>query len=256
MSAIGIGLGALGTGLSMVGQNERNRRAQRQQKELMEIQFKNQKSLNSQGHQLQWDMWNKTNYSSQVDHMKRAGLNVGMMYGMGGGGGTTAGSQGGGSAASGQAPAQPPMDMQNLLLGKQVELAEAEIQKKKAEADDIRGVEGTKGAQEINESVARETKAYKEADESEQRRLNLETERELNEAKKDLTKHDLQWLKDNKTSSYDHQIIRAVKSVTGSWNSAIEFWIGGGKDVSPFKIGEAYERFKNGENFDDLIRQR
>ena len=124
---------------------------------------------------------------------------------------------------------------------------------KKAQADDIRGVEGTKGAQDINESIARELKAYKEADESEQRKLNLETERELNEAKKDLTEHDLKWLKDNKTSSFDHQTIRAIKSVTGSWKDALQFWIGGGKDVNPLKIGEAYEKFKNGENFNDLM---
>ena len=69
----------------------------------MEQQYLNQRQLNLQGHQLQMDMWNKTNYPAQMAMLKEAGLNPALMYGMSGGGGTTTGSQGGGSAAGGQA---------------------------------------------------------------------------------------------------------------------------------------------------------
>jgi hypothetical protein len=86
------------------------------QARLMGIQNQNQQQLNRQGHRLQMDMWNKTNYQAQVKHMKKAGLNPGLMYGMGGGGGTTAGSQGGGSAAGGQAVQMHPMDIANIAL--------------------------------------------------------------------------------------------------------------------------------------------
>jgi hypothetical protein len=82
--------------------------------------------LNKQGHDLQMDMWNKTNYGAQVKHMLEAGLNPALMYGSAGQGGTT-GSQGGGSAAGGSAVGENVMDMQNMLLGKQLEKIDSEI---------------------------------------------------------------------------------------------------------------------------------
>lgn len=120
-------LGMLQGAFNMLGAGQQHRR----QKELMDIQFGNQQELNRQGHQLQMDMWNKTNYGAQIEHMKKAGLNPALMYGMSGGGGTTAGSQGGGSAASGSAVQMHPMDMANLSL------VDAQRKKLEAEAGEI-----------------------------------------------------------------------------------------------------------------------
>jgi len=86
----------------------------------MEQQYQNQRSLNQQGHDLQMDMWNKTNYGAQLQHMKDAGLNPALMYGMGGGGGATTGSQGGGSAAKGNAQKQ--MGIEGLMAASQAAL--------------------------------------------------------------------------------------------------------------------------------------
>jgi len=86
----------------------------------MEQQYQNQRSLNQQGHELQMDMWNKTNYGAQLQHMKDAGLNPALMYGMGGGGGATTGSQGGGSAAKGNAQKQ--MGIEGLMAASQAAL--------------------------------------------------------------------------------------------------------------------------------------
>lgn len=97
----------------------------------MEQQYQNQRSLNQQGHDLQMDMWNKTNYGEQLQHMKDAGLNPALMYGMGGGGGATTGSQGGGSAAKGNAQKQ--MGIEGLMAAAQTELINA--QKKNVDAD-------------------------------------------------------------------------------------------------------------------------
>ena len=72
--------------LGMIEDMFRNNRASKQQKEIQNRQFSMQKILNQQGHDLQMDMWNKTNYGAQMRHMKDAGLNPGLMYGMGGGG--------------------------------------------------------------------------------------------------------------------------------------------------------------------------
>lgn len=134
--------GVGGSLLGMIGQNARAKKQQERQKELMNIQLENQKLLNKQGSDLQMDMWNKTNYGAQVDHMKNAGLNVGMMYGMGGGSGTTAGSQGGGSAQGGNAAA--PMDIGASV---QAGLMLAQTEKLKAETENLREDTSKKGVE-------------------------------------------------------------------------------------------------------------
>ncbi len=110
--------------------------AKRQQQRQME--------LNQQGHDLQMDMWNKTNYGAQIDHMKQAGLNPALMYGMGGGGGATTGSQGGGAAAKGVGQKQ--MGIEGLMAASQVGLndslgkkAQQEGNLAETKADEIKG---------------------------------------------------------------------------------------------------------------------
>ncbi len=128
-SLVGAGMGLLG----MIGQNARARKQHERTKELMDIQNKNQWNLNKQGADLQMDMWNKTNYGAQMQHLKDAGLNPSLMYGNSGGGGTTAGSQTGGSAGSGQAHA--PMDigasLNAGLMAAQIANIEADTELKK-----------------------------------------------------------------------------------------------------------------------------
>jgi len=138
------GAGAI---LGMVGGGMNARKQYHRQKKLMGLQQQNQMMLNRQGHDLQMDMWNKTNYGAQVKHMEDAGLNPALMYGMSGGGGTTAGSQGGGSAASGQAQTQTAMDMANIGLIK-------------AQIDNIKADTELKGSQKgVNEEQTRKIQA-------------------------------------------------------------------------------------------------
>ena len=133
MSELLTGIGIAGAGA--VGNTIAGETAQKRQKELMEVQLKNQQNLNRQGAKLQMDMWNKTNYGAQVKHMKDAGLSAGLMYGKGGAGGTTTGSQGGGSAASGNAPQRAQMGIEGLMAGHQMELMKAQARKLNAEAN-------------------------------------------------------------------------------------------------------------------------
>ena len=111
----GAGMGLLG----MIGGHQQERRNYRNQREMMQKQYENQLGLNVQGHDLQMDMWNKTNYGAQVDHMREAGLNPALMYGSAGQGGTT-GSQTGGSAAMGSSQQGRVMDMSNMLTLAQI----------------------------------------------------------------------------------------------------------------------------------------
>lgn len=133
--------GIVGAGISMLGGLLGARNQHRRQRQLMGVQYQNQRLLNQQGHDLQYDMWNKTNYGAQVKHMKDAGLNPALMYGSAGQGGTT-GSQGGGSAASGNAAAFNAMDLSNMMLMKaQAEDLKAGARLKNVEADKKAGVD-------------------------------------------------------------------------------------------------------------------
>ena len=131
-----IGLGASGaqTGIQL-GQGKKGHE---REKELMDIQYQNQQQLNQQGHGLQKEMWDYTNYGNQMKHIKDAGLNPGLMYGMSGGGGTTAGSQGGGSAGGGSYKHAPYMDMSALMMGAQIQNLQANTKKTDAEAGNIK----------------------------------------------------------------------------------------------------------------------
>ena len=57
----------------------------------MALQAKYNKEQADYSQQLALDMWNATNYESQVEHMKAAGLNPALLYSKGGAGGSTAG---------------------------------------------------------------------------------------------------------------------------------------------------------------------
>ncbi len=225
-----IGIGMLQGATNMFGASKQHKR----NKEMMGISHQNQQQLNRQGHQLQMDMWNKTNYGAQVAHMEKAGLNPALMYGMGGGGGTTAGSQGGGNASSGgNAVQMHPMDMANLALLK------AQAEKLDAETNNI--IKGTKkigseieklGAETLA-TMAKKLESEQNVSESKQRELNLKTENEIKEIDKN-------WLKEYKTSTFDHQIIRALKSTgMGMWE-AMKYFLEN-KD-------ELYEEFDNSIN--------
>lgn len=152
------GLG-IGTGIIQgIGQRRREKRAMKNQMALMNYQTQNQKALNEQGHELQMQAWEKTNYPAQMKMLREAGLNPSLLYGMSGGGATTTGSQGGGSASGGSAPSPQPMEIGNMLqagmLRSQIKVNEATAEKLKADADSTRGEDGTVGASQIQSNLA------------------------------------------------------------------------------------------------------
>lgn len=155
---MGIVAGGASSLLSGIGRRGREQRQVDMQKDLMNQQQVNQRGLNQQGHDLQMDMWNKTNYKAQMGHIKDAGLNPGLMYGMSGGGGTTAGSQSGGGAQSGNAPQvqESPVSGQGAIMGMQsaaqVELMEAQARQLNAKTDKIEGVD-TEGQRQTNRNL-------------------------------------------------------------------------------------------------------
>ena len=132
---IGIGLGgAAAIGQAMYGQSQAQQNQQQQvqdQRELMEL-----------ANNLNYQNWIKTNYGAQVEQMKKAGLNVGMMYKNGGGGGTL----GGASTGSASKADTIPMDIsnaitQNRAIESQIKLNEAQAKKLEVEANKTAGVD-------------------------------------------------------------------------------------------------------------------
>jgi hypothetical protein len=103
----------------------------------MGLRHRYQQELNQQGHDLQFDMWNKTNYGAQVKHMLEAGLNPALMYGSAGQGGST-GSQTGGSAGGGSAAPFKVMDLQNMLVGADLKIKGSQNEKLQTEIDDLK----------------------------------------------------------------------------------------------------------------------
>lgn len=97
-------------------------------------------------HDLSMRKWNETNYGAQVEHLRKAGLNIGLMYGQAGQGGQSQAikADGGNSGNMGAGSLmgigmKTPIEV--ALAKSQIELQESQADKNKAEATKISGVD-------------------------------------------------------------------------------------------------------------------
>lgn len=146
---LGMGIGAAANLLTNAfGQNQQLR----QQEKLMGMQIKGAKEMADYNRELQMKTWHDTNYSAQVGEMNKAGINPGLLYGMGGGGGTTTGSPGGAmpTTATAEGPSTLSKGMMEMsLLTSQKKLLDAQAAKAEAEANKTKGVDTEKATTEI-----------------------------------------------------------------------------------------------------------
>lgn len=127
-------IGGAITAISDLFMGDRNASRQwKKEKEAAQIQLQNQKDLNKFNQELQYSMWEKTNYPEQVRQLQKAGLSPALLYGQSGGGGTTTGSTGGNASAPQTAPRQTAPIAMAMQTGMQMELLKA--QKENIEAD-------------------------------------------------------------------------------------------------------------------------
>ncbi|AXH76377.1 MAG: hypothetical protein [Microviridae sp.] len=90
------------------------------------VQLRGQKKALEQQNAANYDYWLKTNYSAQKEQLKKAGLNPGLLYGMGGSGG----------GQSGGASAMPAAQLGSMDIGNRIsQMALLESQKKNIDAD-------------------------------------------------------------------------------------------------------------------------
>lgn len=142
------GSGILGIGLGMLTADWNDRRQYNMAKKLGDLQLGYDKSMTDYAHQKQLEMWNATNYQAQMEHLKKAGLNPGLIYGMGGGGGATVGTGAATSTGAAHAPVgggeimgMAQMAMQRELLQAQKENIQANTEKTLAEKNKLSGVD-------------------------------------------------------------------------------------------------------------------
>lgn len=153
----GIGGGIAGMGMSMVDEalfgDKRRKNQIKQQQKLTDMGTAQAMGLQKSAHDLNLEMWDKTNYAAQMEQLKKAGLNPAMIYGVGGGEGAT-GTIGasGGSAGTASNEAQQKqadtglmgMGLQMAKLKAETKAMEAGANKNQAEADAINDTTPTK----------------------------------------------------------------------------------------------------------------
>jgi hypothetical protein len=201
------GIGFIGNALSQAfGLSWSPQRAMKEQwkynKNIMALQNKYQQQAAAQSQQYAKDYWDYTNTENQVQHLKNAGLNIGLMYGQSGAGGM--GASGGAHQATPEQPQGNPVGMalqaqqieqQRRMTDAQISLTEAQANKTKEEAKKIGGVDTAEAWKRIEEIGAKidlmlKEGNYKEALTSltEAKEKTEDTLQSLNEMKEALTR--------------------------------------------------------------------
>ena len=131
-------------------------------KDIMALQNQYQQQAAAQSQQYAKDYWDYTNAENQVQHLKNAGLNIGLMYGQSGAGGM--GASGGARQESPEQPQGNPIGMalqaqqieqQRRMNDAQIALTEAQASKAKEEAKKIGGVDTQEALKRIEEAGSR-----------------------------------------------------------------------------------------------------
>ena len=158
-------------------------------KHIMALQNQYQQEAAAKSQQYAKDYWDYTNAENQVQHLKNAGLNIGLMYGQSGAGGMGA-SGGARQESPDQAQGNPigmalqvqQIEQQRRMNDAQIALAEAQAKKAEEEAKKIGGVDTDKVVQEIKTMIQQEGWYKADADLKVQLRTeSVETVKEIQE---------------------------------------------------------------------------
>lgn len=206
-AAASTGIGFIGNAVSQaLGLSWSPKKAMQEQwkynKDIMALQNQYQQQAAAQSQQYAKEYWDYTNAENQVEHLKNAGLNIGLMYGQNGAGGM--GASGGARQESPDQPQGNPIAMalqtqqieqQRRMNDAQIALTEAQAEKAKEEAKKIGGVDTTEAWKRVEEMSSKIDLMLKEGEYknalTQLTKVKEETERtlqSLNEMKEALTK--------------------------------------------------------------------
>lgn len=192
------GVGFVGNALSQAfGLTWSPGRAMREQeaynRRIMALQNQYQQQAAAQSQQYAKDYWDYTNAENQVNHLKNAGLNVGLMYGQSGAGGM--GASGGAHQTAPEQPQGNPVGMalqvqqieqQRRMNDAQIALAEAQASKASEEAKKIGGVDTQEALKRIEGIASQIELNLKEGNYKEALTDLTKAEKEATNALKDL----------------------------------------------------------------------
>lgn len=157
ITQLGQQMGAAASGgiLGMAFGAMNDQRQYEQQKKLMADQEAASKRLKDYDQMNQYNMWLKTGAVGQMEQLKKAGLNPGLMYGMSGAGGATTGSPGGGSVGGGAAPSSGGENVAMMGMGIQMRLQQAQEKLLEAQAENVQADTDKKKGVDTQETAAR-----------------------------------------------------------------------------------------------------
>lgn len=122
----------IGAGMGLLLEKHNDKRQLKQQEKLQNLNIRGQQEMGLWNQQRQMEMWKATGPVGQMEQLEQAGLNPGLIYGMGGAGGQSANIEGanigGGNAPSGGGEAM------GLMMTK-MQLGLMEAQRANIEAD-------------------------------------------------------------------------------------------------------------------------
>ena len=191
---IGLMTGGISQALGLSWSPEKAMREQEAyNKRIMALQNQYQQQAAAQSQQYAKDYWDYTNAENQVNHLKNAGLNVGLMYGQSGAGGMGA-SGGARQESPDQAQGNPvgmalqvqQIEQQRRMNDAQIALAEAQANKADAEATKISGVDTQEALKRIEEAASRIELNLKEGNYKDALTDLTKAEKEATEALKSL----------------------------------------------------------------------
>lgn len=192
--------GAAGGILGMAFGGYNDARQLRQQEKLQRLQIEGQKQLTDYSYGKQLEMWKNTSYPAQVEMLKKAGLNPGLLYGMGGGGGTTTGAGGTTAVSGGNAPTGGgeltggmAMMLQARMMQAQIDNINADTANKQAENPNIPKTGKEIEARTLNFLQDIKNKEAQEALTKTQNRI-FETDAKIKEATKEDAIDMIQWV--------------------------------------------------------------
>lgn len=135
-AAITAGAALAGQGAQAIGTSVRNKKQFKRTQQLMDKQYGQNQQMALFNQEQQMKMWEATGPTGQMEQLRKAGLNPGLIYGMKGGGGQTAQAAQGSPVSGGNADVENAMhgaSGMGLMLGQQIALIDA--QRKNIEAD-------------------------------------------------------------------------------------------------------------------------
>lgn len=257
-SAASTGLGFFGNALSQAfGLSWSPQRAMREQeaynKRIMALQNQYQQQAAAQSQQYAKDYWDYTNAENQVNHLRNAGLNVGLMYGQNGAGGMGA-SGGARQESPDQAQGNPvgmalqvqQLEQQRRMNDAQIALAEAQANKANTEANKISGVDTQEAIKRIEEIGS-------------QIELNL-IEGNYKEALTDLTKTEkeatnaLKALREMQEGLTKAQISEAFSIATYySEKAHTEYWVKENEKIQNKYLKDTYDDRVNAADYNNAV---